>query len=212
MKEQGGIPAEPQEKNKNQPQQEQQQEYLSVTKKQQNVKKSTILLVSMFAVGLICLFAMIKKSTPVTAQAAADDDVQLEIALAKITGENARPDADMEKLVNKFYEAANVSQIKVNELSKNPFEMEMFGEKVSEAIQTDGSEKNELVAQQMRTQQAKDLQLFTIMQSPDGSCCMIDDKILYVGDRVKGFKVTNISKNSVKLKSNDREIILSLEK
>ena len=37
------------------------------------------------------------------------------------------------------------------------------------------------------------------MASDGRKCCMIDDKILYEGDSIKGFKVRQIGDNFVKL-------------
>jgi hypothetical protein len=48
-------------------------------------------------------------------------------------------------------------------------------------------------------QQTKNMQLMSLMQSEQGNCCMIDDKILYEGDLIKGFKVSQIGDGFVKL-------------
>jgi hypothetical protein len=53
----------------------------------------------------------------------------------------------------------------------------------------------------------KDMQLKSIIKMPAGqrNCCMIDDKILYEGDLIKGFKVDRIVDNYVKLRWWDSE-------
>ena len=43
------------------------------------------------------------------------------------------------------------------------------------------------------------MQLVTICKSDQGNCCMIDSKILYEGDSIKGFRISRISDNFVKL-------------
>ena len=47
--------------------------------------------------------------------------------------------------------------------------------------------------------QGDEMQLMSLMQSEQGHSCMIDDKILYEGDLIKGFKVSQISDSFVKL-------------
>jgi hypothetical protein len=54
------------------------------------------------------------------------------------------------------------------------------------------------------------MQLLTIMQSEQGNCCMIDDKILYKGDTIRDFKVVEVGDTSVKLESNGVDIELKL--
>ena len=48
------------------------------------------------------------------------------------------------------------------------------------------------------------------MESEQGSCCMINEKILYVGDTIKGFKVNQIESRFVELVSNDLQVILKM--
>lgn len=64
----------------------------------------------------------------------------------------------------------------------------------------------------MADKYAKNMQLLSIMESADGMCCMIDDKILYEQDTIKGFKVMKITDNAVTLYSEQTEntVILKL--
>jgi hypothetical protein len=48
------------------------------------------------------------------------------------------------------------------------------------------------------------------MQSNQGNCCMIDDRILYEGDSIEGFKVLQIGDSFVKLESDGVQITLKL--
>ncbi|MHC4722572.1 MAG: hypothetical protein ACYS6I_07670, partial [Planctomycetota bacterium] len=59
-------------------------------------------------------------------------------------------------------------------------------------------------------QLAQDMQLLSIIQSDQGNCCMIDDRILYEGDSIRGFKVREIGDTAVKLQSQESEIVLKL--
>ncbi len=189
-----------------------QEEYLTVAAQTKQVRKSTIVLAVLFAIGLLCLLFMIKKSTPQTASATAAnaEETQIETAIARFTGVRSEMFNRMDEIVNRFYEFSNVPQVYVNELTKNPFELEMFlanlrAKADEEALDIDA----DMLWQQTR-QRAKDMQLSSIIQSEQGTCCMINDEILYEGDPIGGFKVRQIGDSYVKLKCEDVEIVLKL--
>jgi len=92
---------------------------------------------------------------------------------------------------------SDVRQVEVDELKKNPFKAEMFLGDLKEAGGLDVDD--EIEAEQQLRQQAKNMQLLSIMATDAGNCCMIDDKILYEGDSIGGFKVRQISDSFVKL-------------
>jgi len=128
----------------------QEPEYLTVATQGKRVRKSTTLLAVLFIIGLLCLWFMIKKSTPKTASAEA--------------GKNDK----MDEIVSKFYEFSNVPQVKVNELAKNPFELEAFSANLKH--KPDSTEKAQVIdaemlwRRQMR-QKSQGMQLLSIMQS-----------------------------------------------
>lgn len=189
---------------------QEQEEYLTVAAQTKQVRKSTIVLAVLFAIGLLCLWFMIKKSTPQTASATAAnaEETQIETAIARFTGVRSEMFNRMDEIVNRFYEFSNVPQVYVNELTKNPFELEMFLANLrakEEALDIDA----DMLWQQTR-QRAKDMQLSSIIQSEQGTCCMINDEILYEGDPIGGFKVRQIGDSYVKLKCEDVEIVLKL--
>jgi preprotein translocase subunit SecG len=180
------------------------QEYFTVAAQNSSVRKSTILVAILFGIGLLCLWFMIKKSTPQTVSASPEDtdETKIEIAIARLTGTSSEMFGQMDQLVKKFSEFSNVLQIKVSELVKNPFELELFLSSLRGKVDLSADDVDlnaEMIRQQQMRQKAKDMQLCSIMQSEQGNCCMIDDKILYEGDLIKGFKVTQISDNFVKL-------------
>jgi hypothetical protein len=112
----------------------------------------------------------------------------------------------MDKMVKKFYEFSDVLQVKVGELSKNPFKLELVSAKVDEPrIEIKVPEVDtEKVRQMQIRQQAKELKLLSIMKSDRGKCCMIGDKILAEGEYIKDFKVSQISDTFVKLEWNPK--------
>jgi len=189
------------------------QQYLTVSSRSKQARKSTIILAALFGIGALCLFVMIKKSTP-DAAAAADNDAEeakIESAISQITGVRTQMYDRMDEIVGKFNEFSDVKQVGVDELAKNPFEHQMFSSEMPK--KADNEEQGgmaELLRQQQLWQQSREMQLLTIMQSENGNCCMIDDKILYKGDRIRDFIVTDVAENSVKLESNGVQVELKL--
>jgi hypothetical protein len=54
------------------------------------------------------------------------------------------------------------------------------------------------------------MQLQSIMRSPQGNRCMIDDKVLNSGDIINGWKVDMIADKSVELSADGSKIILTI--
>lgn len=187
-----------------------QEEYLTVAAQKTQVRKSTIVLAALFGIGALCLWFMIRKSTPETASAAATkaEETQIETAIARFTGVRSEMFSRMDEIVNRFYEFSNVPQVLVNELAKNPFELEMFLANLRAEADTD--EALEIDAEMLWQQQIRDMQLSSIIQSEQGICCMINDEILYEGDPIGAFEVRQIGDSYVKLMCDDVEIILKL--
>ena len=185
----------------------QKQEYLTVAAHGKRTRKSTTLLAILFIMGLLCLGYMIKKSTPKAASAAPDstEETQLEAAVSRLTGVKSEMSNSMGEIVRKFYEFSDVLQIKVGELVKNPFKLELVSAKVKDEprIEIKVHEiDTEMAKQRQIRQKAKEMQLLSIMQSDRGDCCMIGDKILYEGDYIRDFKVCQIGGSFVKLEWN----------
>jgi preprotein translocase subunit SecG len=192
----------------------QESEYLTVATKKKQVRKSTTLLAVLFIIGLLCLWFMIKKSTPKAASGASVDkeETMIETAIARLTGVKSTIFSKMDEIVSKFYEFSDVPQVKVNELAKNPFEEETFAANLREKPEA-GEKANEdarMRWQQQMRQRSQGMQLLSIMKSNQRNCCMIDDKILYEGDTIKGFKVVQIGDSFVRLESDGMQTILNL--
>ncbi|MFC1677302.1 hypothetical protein ACFL3G_09615 [Planctomycetota bacterium] len=167
-----------------------------------NVRKTTILVIIVFAAGLLSLLFMIKKSSPQSAGAAVmSEDTQIEIAIAKLTGVKSEMFEGMERIVKKFYEFSDVQQIGVGELVKNPFNIDKQWGVIEADIETQKSDTG-FGAMELRSlrQRANKLRLLSILATKDSSyCCIIGDKILYEGDMIDGFRVKQISDGFVKL-------------
>ncbi len=180
------------------------QEYFTVANKQGQLRQSTYLLAALFVIGVLCLFFMIKKSSPSAASAAQPSaekaqQTQIEAAIAKITGVRSQVFSSLEKIVKKFYEFADFEQVNVGELSKNPFRKDDF----LADIQADNKQIRPVVAQ-------SEFELLTIMATEKGNCCMINDKLLYEGDTISGLRVEKITDHSVSLTNDETQIVLRL--
>jgi preprotein translocase subunit SecG len=193
----------------------QEQRYLTVAGQGKNVRRMTMFLVVLFVIGLLCLLFMIKKSVPqaATASSVGIEQSQIEKAISRLTGVGSEMFKRMDQIVKKFYEFSDVEQVQVNELAKNPFALQiLLANAEGSSDSKEGAINAELIRQQQIRQGTKDLQLLTVCQTDEGYCCMIDDKILYEGDSIKGYKISQISDSFVKLELEGVEVVLKLSK
>ena len=178
------------------------QEYLTVAANSKSLRRSTTLVAVLVAVGLLCLMMMIRRSQPQAASAApaAGDQTKIEAAIGRITGVRSEMAGRMDEIVNKFYQFSDVVQVKVDELVKNPFEVEGFMKDLKTGAPVeDPQAQAEMLRRQRIEQQAKTLKLLSIMRSEEGDCCMINDRILRQGESIEGFKIVRIGGTFVEL-------------
>lgn len=184
------------------------QDYIAVSTSASRVRRSTAVLAVLLVTGLGCVLYMVKKSSPHAAGAATAEAnaVDIEREIIRITGAKSEIFERMDELVGKFNEFSEVPQVEVDELVKNPFELESFLANLSTdltaaepVIRID----HEAIRRQKAQKQADGLKLTTIMRSDQRNCCMIDDKFLYQGDSIGDFTITKIESNFVKLLWND---------
>lgn len=178
------------------------QEFLTVAANSKSLRRSTMLVAVLVGIGLVCLLLMIRKSQPQAAGAAEDkgDQTKIEAAITRLTGVRSEMADRMDEIVKKFYEFSDVVQVRVGELSKNPFEVEdsMKDLRTAAAVE-DPQAQAELMRRQRVQQQAKTLKLLSIMRSEQGDCCMINDQILRQGDVVGGFTIARVGSSFVEL-------------
>ena len=179
------------------------QEYLTVAVNSKKLRRSTMLVVLLVAIGLVSLLLMIRRSQPQAASAteSGGDQTRIESAISRLTGVRSEMAGRMDEIVKKFYEFSDVVQVKVNELAKNPFAVEGFAKDLNTGVVVeDPAAQAELLRRQRIEQQAKTLKLLSIMRSSaQGTCCMINDQILRQGDVIEGFTIVEIANNSVTL-------------
>ncbi len=175
-------------------------EFLARVHHGKNLKQSTIILAVLFTVGAVCVWFMIKKATPPPAVAAVGaEEAKIENAIAQLTGIRTEMDTRMGDIVTRFSEFSNVEQVGIADLKKNPFAIELSVDNLEHAL--DPGHRREVEGR------AQKLQLWSIMASPRNACCMINNKILYKGDKIDGFTVTEIDSRFVKLESDGIVVI-----
>lgn len=181
------------------------QKYIGIATKAKQVRKGTYILCGLFCLGIVCLIFMIKKSSPAKASAASvTEETQIENVITRLIGVKKEIFGHMDEIVKKFYEFSDIPQVKVSELVKNPFKIEQFtgGLKTVPKESAESSDIDmELLWQQRIMQQSSGMQLLSIMQSEQGYCCMIDNKIFHEGDYVRGFKISRITDSYVQLEA-----------
>lgn len=171
-------------------------EYLSCAQRGKTVKQGTIVLVLLFAVGAGSIWWMIKKSSPATAQAASDESaMQIEKVLAQLSSYQTEANGQMDSVLRRFHQSSEIGQIEANELKKNPFRREVPA--ASEEPVEDLSQSQQAMLQDEVGRQAGRLQLWSISARDRNSCCMINDKVLYVGNEIEGFKILKIEPHRV---------------
>lgn len=178
------------------------QEYLTVAANSKSVRRSTMAVAVLVAIGLLCLMLMIRRSQPQAASAAlaGGDQTKIEAAIGRLTGVRSEMAGRMDEIVKKFYQFSDVVQVKVDELVKNPFEVEGFMKDLKTGAPVeDPQAQAEMLRRQRIEQQAKTLKLLSIMRAEEGDCCMINDRILRQGESIEGFKIVRIGSNFVEL-------------
>ncbi|MCD6392333.1 MAG: hypothetical protein J7M40_02385 [Planctomycetes bacterium] len=175
-------------------------EFLEKAHHGKNLKQSTIILAVLFTVGAVCVWFMIKKTTPPPADAAVGtEEAKIENAIAQLMGIQTEMDAKMGDIATKFSKFSDIEQVGVGDLKKNPFALELSVGDFEHTLEPGRRREVE--------ERAQKLQLVSIMASPRNACCMINGKLLYKGDRIDGFTVTEIDSRFVRLDLNGIHVI-----
>jgi preprotein translocase subunit SecG len=179
------------------------QEFLTVATTRKSLRRSTMVVVILLVVGLVCLWMMIRRVQPqaAAAQQGQAEQARIEDAIGRLTGASTEMVDRMDAIVKKFYEFSDVFQVKASELAKNPFEVEGFVKdfKGIVVVAEDPLAQAEMVRRQRLQQQALTLRLVSIMRAESGPCCMINDQVLRQGERIEDFTVRQIGSNFVEL-------------
>jgi len=183
-------------------------DYLTVAGHQKKLKQSTIILMAVFVVGVLCVWMMIRKAVPSVAAAAQKNDevAEIETAIAQLNGMQSEVNSQMKSVTARLNHLSEVGQIAVEDLRKNPFTREQ----PSGQMNADDPAQKQFLQEQAR-RDAAGLQLWSITVSPGGARCMINDKLLHPGDIIEGFSVKEIRTASVIVEQNGIKMELKME-
>jgi preprotein translocase subunit SecG len=186
----------------------QQDDFLTVSGQGKKLRQSTMFLAVLFIAAAALVWFMVKKTTPAEASAETNESqVELDAALTQLNSMQAEMNNQMDNVVGKFYQFNNIEQVEVNELKKNPFTRELG--KTSESAEDLRQNELKHIRERAR-QQASELELWSITETPNGKCCMINDKLLYVGDSINEMTVKTIGENIVNLDYNGVPVQLKI--
>jgi len=183
-----------------------QSDFIEPAVKDSSVKRTTVILVASVVLGIAAIWFMNKKAAPASAAAAvSQQQLQIESAIAQIVGIKQQTITKMDQMLSKFYEFSDFKQVLPTNLTKDPFVSVWPGSQMQRPL----GDKNGTSASQGLG--IDSLELFGIGQSSEGNYCMINEKLLYVGDRIAGLEVAEITPKYVKLTSLGSEHILRFQ-
>lgn len=185
------------------------QEYLTTAHRGKTARQGTLIFVVLFVVGAVVVWWMIRKVTPGQAVAATDDGARIEEVLAQLSSFRTEVSGQMDTMVSRFYQASELGQIGANELKKNPFRLEAA---VAETISpADLTQARRMILQDEVERQSGKLQLWSVTERPQNACCMINEKVLYVGDTIEDFRVLEIRNRRVLLERDGIQVELKMQ-
>jgi hypothetical protein len=189
----------------------QQQDYLTVASRDKKIKQGTIALAILFTAGLLCVLLMIKKSGPSAAVGQmTNEEFKIESAIAQLTGLRLGVGSRIDQIVKRFNQFSDVKKLQVEQLHRNPFVREKYFPASGLNSEKAGGEADTEALNSELARQAESMQLWSIMHGGEGNCCMIDDKVLYEGDRIGGFEVCRISEYTVELCTDGMKFVLRI--
>lgn len=181
-------------------------DFLLPAVRNQTVKQGTILLTILFLTGGVAVWWMVKKSGLSEAQGStAAEASQIDEVLAQLSSFQKDMNSRMNSVAGRFSQVSELGQITVSDLKKNPFRQELS------SSGPDLSFSQALMRKEEMQRKAAGLKLWSITARADRPCCMIGDKVLYVGDTVSGFVVKAIHSDRVILGWEDLTVELKIE-
>ncbi len=174
-----------------------QNEVIGLTVQAKNVRQTSLILAGTIVIAFAVIWFIHKKAAPAqVAAAAADSQMVVETAIAKLTGIKTENVGQVDQLVKKFYEFVDFEQVAAQQLRKNPFNL---SQALPDAAGGSSASKGNVAGDVQN--EAKKIQIQSIMQSKYGNCCMINDTLLYKGDKINNFEIVEIGDNFIQLRA-----------
>ena len=196
------------------------QDYLTPQAGEKTVKQTSMLLICLFVIGGLVLLFMIKKTTPASALAGQDESqMQLETAIAQLTGATQDMPDQMKKIVKRFYDFSNVTQVRVADLNKNPFNHVKVQIQSEPICAQDASIAGSVLKQgimdvsndrELPQKSSSEPRLYGVMKFDKVYCCLINDFLLYEGDMYGNQKIKKITDEAVVLQAGNTEMVLKI--
>ncbi|MDD5135005.1 MAG: hypothetical protein PHP01_06315, partial [Phycisphaerae bacterium] len=171
---------------------------------EKNVRQTTFILVGAIVIVFAAIWVVHKNTAPKVSAAVNEQQLQIESAIAQLTGINKESIEQVDELVKKFYEFSNFAQVKPQELISDPFNVLWTS---SDSVSSAGTKSGVSRADK----EMPKMELLSILKSKYGNCCMIDDTLLYKGDEINGFEIMEIGDDFVRMQSNGHNTILYLQ-
>lgn len=173
-------------------------------KPQKSTHRNTIMLLGtcLIAVAVIYFLGMGQKAKPLS-EAEKAKVAELDVALAKLvthtkTAKTALPAT--QNMADLFSSYPNNNQLSLDELRRNPF---LRHENTTVEVAAPVAAGPDMEALKKTLKQLK-------LQSSSGTICLINDKMLKVGDKIDPFTVKTINGDNVILTVSDKEFILKM--
>ena len=175
--------------------------FLTVSGRDQSVRKSTAFVTALFIAASIGLVLMAKKSHVQSAGATPikDSQAQIEMAISRVTGVSSEMTLRMDEIVQKFSEFSDVFQVKVADLNKNPFQLVLVPTDMETKTETPRQDEQVTSLLRQFKVERESLSLVSIIQSESSTCCMINGVLLETGQPVNAFVVEDIQADHVTL-------------
>lgn len=188
------------------------EDFLTTAHHGRSAKQGTMILTVLFVAGAVVVWFMIKKVAPAPVEAAAETDegARIEQFLAQLDSFKSEVNGQMNTMFSRFYQASELGQIRADELKKNPFRLEMNIDPEVVAPK-DLTEARLQILEEEVNRQAGRLQLWSVTERATNPCCMINEKVLYVGDTIEGFTIKAIRVGRVILERDGVQVELKMQ-
>lgn len=193
------------------------------------LNQGTLLIVGLFVIGAVSLFAMRVGQADITGRIVSQDiEAKIEQALIKLS----RPDAldkgdalapgnmdktlsDMDQFVEMFVHDSTEQQVPLRYVKKNPFVLPVYKSSQPEVAGRDPSEEEKERQRQARKTQLEmelgGLELRSVLQSAGNPIAIIGEGFYQQGQSVGSFTITQIDQLSVMLTSEGYEFKLEMK-
>jgi len=185
-----------------------------------NLSRGSLLLVGLFAAGLVGVYMLSLKAGPSEAaaeQSQTQSRVDSALSALSSSAESRKLLARKDKaVIDTFYLESRHRQIPLSKLDVNPFEYaapplatpeptaDLTPPKPPKMLRDEAREREQAMAA------ARDLVLESILTGEQGAMAMISKNLLMEGQRINGWTVSDIATDEVLLTWKDQEYLLQL--